>query len=75
MRHKTIIEVNADWDEMGKVWLAGSAQVSELSVEAPTLEELRVKVYATLVHLIEDKDNPQEIPIRIHAEHMGWLVV
>ena len=32
-------------------------------------------VYATLVHLIEEKGNPRKSPLGFHAEHMGWLVV
>jgi hypothetical protein len=72
------IVVQADWDDWGKVWIAGSPHVEELAVEAPTLEELRDKIYGVILDLVEQEGNPShlsEIPISIRAEHFGRVTI
>ena len=75
MKHASII-VRADWDEEAKVWVATSADIAGLAVEASTMEELQKKVLGAIEDLIElngvASDLP-EIPVCIMAQHLARL--
>lgn len=72
MRNRSII-VRAEWDDEAKVWVATSADIAGLAVEAATQDELQRKVRAALEDLIElngfDSDLP-EIPVHVMSEQL-----
>ncbi len=73
MKSSSII-VRALWDEEAEVWVASSADIDGLSVEADTIEKLEKKVVSAIGDLLELNgqtfDLP-EIPVHIMSEHMA----
>lgn len=68
------IIVRADWDPEAKVWVASSADIAGLAVEAETIEALEGKVVAALSDLIElngFESSLSEIPVHIMAEQLA----
>ncbi len=68
------IIVRADWDPEAKVWVASSADITGLAVEAETIEALEGKVVAALSDLIElngFESSLSEIPVHIMAEQLA----
>lgn len=68
------IIVRADWDSEAKVWVASSADIAGLAVEAETIEALEGKVVAALSDLIElngFESSLSEIPVHIMAEQLA----
>ena len=55
------IKINAIWDEDADVWVATSADIHGLAIEAPTLEALEPKVLAALSDLIELNGIPEAL--------------
>lgn len=75
MQHVSI-KVRAEWDEDAKVWVASSDDVSGLSVEASTMEELEPKVRAALTDLVELNGTDSclaEIPFHIMSEQLSKI--
>lgn len=75
MKHVSIT-VRADWDDEANVWVATSADIDGLAVEAATIEELEPKVVAAICDLIElngmDCDL-SEIPVHIMAQQLAMV--
>lgn len=73
MKHKSII-VRAVWDEEASVWVATSADIDGLAVEAESFDRLGQKVLAAIADLLElngaDFDLP-EIPVHIMSQHLA----
>jgi hypothetical protein len=45
--------IRADWDEEAGVWVASCSQISGLSIEAESIDDLRCKLTGALVDLFE----------------------
>ncbi|MDO6962849.1 DUF1902 domain-containing protein [Rhizobium alvei] len=75
MKHHSIL-VRAYWDEDARVWVASSADIDGLAVEAETLELLEQKSLAAISDLLElngvTSDLP-EIPVHFMAEHLAKI--
>ena len=50
---KRRIIVHADWDDEAKVWIATSATIDGLAIEADTFEQLLERVPGAIADLIE----------------------
>ena len=75
MKHNSII-VRADWDSDAQVWVATSADVEGLCVEAETLEKLAPKVLGAISDLAELNGlqfETDDIPVHIMAEQLTRL--
>ncbi|MDR7147340.1 DUF1902 domain-containing protein [Rhizobium sp. BE258] len=73
MKHVSIL-VRADWDAEAAVWVASSADVEGLAVEAETLEVLNSKVLSAIADLLElngISSDLAEIPVHIMAEQLA----
>lgn len=73
MKHVSIF-VRATWDEDAKVWVATSADIDGLAVEADTMELLEPKILAAIYDLLElngVSSDLQEIPVHIMSEHLA----
>ena len=75
---KTVsIIVRATWDDEAGVWVASTADIAGLAVEADTLEELTPKIMAAIHDLLEmnglDDIDEQcgDIPVHIMAEQVA----
>lgn len=77
MKQISII-VRATWDDEAGVYVATSNDVDGLAAEAPTLEELRVKVLDIIPDLLElngvDTDL-RELPVHIMSEQVDMVRV
>ncbi|MDB5523207.1 MAG: hypothetical protein JWM58_970 [Rhizobium sp.] len=70
------IVVRAFWDDEAQVWVATTSDIDGLSVEAETMELLRIKVLDALSDLIElngETSNLPEIPVHIVAEQTSRI--
>ena len=70
------ILVKAAWDEEAKVWVAVSQDLPGLVTEAETTEELREKLQAVILDLVELNGPPAadlaaEIPLYIMHEQVS----
>lgn len=73
VKHASII-VRADWDDEAKVWVASSADVAGLAIEAETLEALEPKVIAALEDLLELNGGDfegRDIPVHIVTQQLS----
>lgn len=72
---RSIIVVRADWDEEAGVWVATSADIDGLAVEAETVEALYEKVSGALADLLElgggDFDREHDVPFHVVAAKTG----
>ena len=77
MKQISII-VRAMWDDEAGVYVATTNDVHGLAAEAPTLEELRVKILNIIPELLElngiDSDLP-ELPVHIMSEQVNMVRV
>jgi hypothetical protein len=72
MTERSII-VRADWDREAGVWVATSADIQGLAVEATRLEDLEAKVIGALTDLMElngYQGDMSDIPVRLMAEQI-----
>jgi predicted RNase H-like HicB family nuclease len=62
-----VLFVRADWDEEARVWVASSDDVPGLATEAPTVEELLVKLEVMVPELLEANGWPEgdEVPFEV----------
>lgn len=73
MKHSSIV-VHARWDSEAEVWVASSTDIDGLSVEAPTVEALNIKVLGAIADLIElngIESDLAEIPVHLLAEQVS----
>jgi len=73
---RSIIVVRADWDEDARVWVATSADIDGLALEAETVDALYDKVSGALIDLVElndggDFDREHDIPFHMVAAKTG----
>lgn len=61
MQNQTII-VRADWDDEAKVWVACTADIRGLAVEADTFDALQGKITAAIADLIEENGFETDLP-------------
>jgi hypothetical protein len=72
MIRRSII-VRADWDDAAAVWVATSADIAGLAVEADSVEALAPKVAAAVADLLELNGLPgdgADVPVHIMAERV-----
>ena len=75
MKNLSIV-VRAFWDDEANVWVATTSDIDGLSVEAESMELLRVKVLDALSDLIElngETSDLPEIPVHIVAEQTSRI--
>lgn len=75
MKNLSIV-VRAFWDEDAQVWVATTSDIDGLSVEADSMEHLRVKVLDAISDLIElngETSDLPEIPVHIVAEQTSRI--
>ena len=75
MKNLSIV-VRAFWDDEAQVWVATTSDIDGLSVEAETMELLRIKVLDALSDLMElngETSNLPEIPVHIVAEQTSRI--
>lgn len=71
--NKASIIVRADWDAEAGVWVATSADIDGLSIEAESLEELSLKLAPALADLIELNGfagGMSEVPVHLMADRL-----
>lgn len=71
--NKASIIVRADWDAEAGVWVATSADIDGLALEAETIEALSVKLAAALPDLIELNGfapGGADVPVHIMADRL-----
>lgn len=71
--NKTSIIVRADWDAEAAVWVATSADIDGLALEAETIEALSAKLANALPDLIELNGfaaQAVDIPVHIMADRL-----
>ena len=71
--NKTSIIVRADWDAEAGVWVATSADIDGLALEAETIEALSVKLSAALPDLIELNGfggQTADVPVHLMADRV-----
>jgi hypothetical protein len=61
LKNQTII-VRADWDDDAKVWVATTADIRGLAVEAATFDLLRDAVTGAIADLIEENGFETDLP-------------
>ncbi len=77
MRYPSIV-IRAEWDEDAKVWVASTADIDGLSIEASSMEILLSRIPGVLSDLLElneclqDIDVP-EIPYQVMAQQIGRI--
>ena len=77
--HLAKIDVNAEWDAEGNVWVASSDDLPTLVTEASTLEELQRKLAVMIPELVESdsvltKNDVREIPVNL-ITHLATIGV
>ncbi|MDQ0319476.1 hypothetical protein QO002_001614 [Pararhizobium capsulatum DSM 1112] len=73
MKHVSII-VRAAWDAEASVWVATSADIDGLAVEADTIEALEPKVVSAISDLLEMNEvssDLRKIPVHILSEQFA----
>jgi len=77
MKHASIL-VRAEWDEAAKVWVATTADLDGLAIEAATMELLMEKIPGALCDLMELNGSDSisemaEIPYHVMAQRVGRI--
>ncbi|WP_420344474.1 DUF1902 domain-containing protein [Paenirhodobacter sp.] len=70
---KNSIIVRADWDPEANVWVATSADIDGLAIEAETIEALYPKLQSALADLIELNGFPTDggdVPVHVMADRL-----
>lgn len=71
--NKSSIIVRADWDAEAGVWVATSADIDGLALEAETIEALSAKLSAALPDLIELNGfggQTSDVPVHLMADRV-----